>query len=158
LQFIFENPIFIIIIIGMITSLIKKRKSAGGSEVNQESPKEPEWKKWIDFPQTFEEGRADVTRPQREESTNTSKLAQEYYELKNPSGRQSERSNVMKTSTPNKQETSTRTVVKDEVKESVDFDLSPSKENIIDGIIWAEILGPPRAIKSHSSRSVTPRR
>lgn len=142
MEFIFENPIFIIVIIGMITSFIKRLKGTKASEPS----KEPDWKKMMNFPQMFDEPRQEVSSPSKEQQVTKSKLAQEYYEHK-------QTTEITKTrNTPRKESTSQRkeVEVRNKVEEKVGF--SQSKENIIDGVIWAEILGPPRANKSHSHR------
>jgi hypothetical protein len=147
LEFIFENPIAIIFIIGAIISFFKKMKV--NSNPNQKQEKNPELKKVLNIPQTLNEGRRVEPRPSREPRQNSSQLAKEYYEVKNNIEINQPKENIRKDSANQKKELYKK-VVNAEVDAGID--LSPSKDTLIDGIVWAEILGPPRAYKSHSQR------
>jgi hypothetical protein len=153
LEFIFENPIAIFFIIAAITSFIKKMKQ--NSNPNQKQENEPEWKKVLNIPQTLNEGRRVESKPPKEQRQNKSKLAKEYYEIKSNTER-----NQPKETGRNDAAFQRKEMNKDVRKAELDgiVDLSPNKDTIIDGIVWAEILGPPRAYKSHSQRRATYRR
>lgn len=153
MEFIFENPIALIFIIGAIISFFKKMKENSNPNPNQE--KIPEWKKVMDIPQTLNEGRRVETRPSREPRQQSSQLAKEYYEVKSNAEINQPTENPRKDSAFQRKEPSKK-VVNAEVDGSID--LSPSKDTLIDGIVWAEILGPPRAYKSHSQRKAPYRR
>jgi hypothetical protein len=149
-EFIFENPIFIIIIIGMITSFLKRLKGTSPSE----GPKEPNWKKVMDIPPIFEEmpTSREVSAPKKEQVEHQSKLLQDYYQVKNKEiARDSSRENTRKES-----QRISKAIEKPIRQES--NVLTPDKEKMIDGIIWSEILGPPRSVKSHAYRRTSLRR
>jgi hypothetical protein len=151
LEFIFENPIAIIFIIGAIISFFKKMKENSDPNSNQE--KKPEWKKVMNIPQTLNEGKPVEKRAPREprqHQQNRSQLREEYYEVKGRNEIDQPKVSAFKRIDTNKK------VVNDEVDASVD--LTPTKDTLIDGIVWSEILGPPRAYKSHSHRRANYRR
>jgi hypothetical protein len=145
LEFIFENPIAIIFIIGAIVSFFKKMKENSHPNPNQD--KKPELKKVLNIPQTRNEGRVVETRSPREPRQNNSQLANEYYEVKSNIEINQPKENARKNSASQGKEISKKPV---NTKLDTSYDLSLSKDTLIDGIVWAEILGPPRAYKSHS--------
>jgi hypothetical protein len=154
LEFIFENPIAIIFIIGAIISFFKKMKENSNPNSNQE--KKPEWKKVLDIPQTLNESKRVETRTPREprepreHQQNRNQLQQEYNKAKNKTEIDQPKVQAFQRKETNKK------VVISEVDASVD--LTPTKDTLIDGIVWSEILGPPRAYKSHSQRRASYRR
>jgi hypothetical protein len=159
LEFIFENPIAIIFIIGAIVSFFKKMKENNNPNPNQEI--NPEWKKVLNIPETINDGRRMETRAPREpredrEPLQTSnQLAKEYYEVKSNTEKKQSKENTRKDSANHRKDIN-KTVVNHEVLTSVD--LTPTKDTLTDGIVWAEILGPPRAYKAHSQRKAPYRR
>jgi hypothetical protein len=156
MQIFFDNPIFIFIIIGII-SMIKKMKESNNQ--NQKQDKEPEWEKEINYPHTFNEDRQEKQRLSTEKAQKNSKLAQEFYHIEKNSDITlvNKQTNARKDATPPRKDNAQMDVV---IKSGKDdrLELSPSKEKVIDGVIWAEILGPPRAIKSHSQKRAAYRR
>lgn len=156
MEFIFENPIAIIFIIGAIISFLKKMKENSNPNPNQE--KKTEWKKIMNIPQTINEGRQVKTKHpsvSQEHSQTKSQLAQEYYDVKNKTNINKSNENARKDSALQRKEMNIK-VVYDEVDAGVD--LTPTKDTLIDGVVWSEILSPPRAYKSHSQRRATYRR
>jgi hypothetical protein len=156
LEFIFENPIAIIFIIGAIISFLKKMKENSNPNPNQE--KKTEWKKVMNIPQTLNEGRqveTKHTRVSQEHPQTKGQLAQEYYDVKNKTEINQPKEYSRKDSSLQRKEMNKK-VVNAEVDASVDH--TPTKDTLIDGIVWAEILGPPRAYKSHSERRAPYRR
>jgi hypothetical protein len=157
LEFILENPFAIIFIIGIITSIFKKMKA---NEQDPKHEKQPDWKKMMNFPQTFNEERHEKTSTQLDHPINKSKLAQEYYEVKKTNEKQRKEyvNPIQSRQGPvsKRLDSAKSNAVNSEV-ESV-IDLSPTKEKVIDAVIWSEILGPPRALKPHSTRRETLRR
>lgn len=153
MEFIFENPIAIIFIIGAIISFFKKIKENSNPNSNHE--KNPEMKKVMNIPQTLNEGRRVDTRPPREPRQNSSQLAKEDYEVNSNA-----EINKLKENTRKDLATQRKELNKKVVNAKVDacIALSPSNDTLIDGIVWAEILGPPRAYKSHSQRKASYRR
>jgi hypothetical protein len=150
LEFIFENPIAIIFIIGAVISFLKKMKENSNPNSNQE--KKPEWKKVMDIPQTLNEDKRVETRTPREpreHQQNRNQLQQEYNRAKSKAEIDQPKVQAIQRIETNKK------VVITEVDAS---DLTPTKDTLIDGIVWSEILGPPRAYKSHSQRRASYRR
>lgn len=151
MEFIFENPIAIIFIIGAIISFFKKMKENSNPNSNQE--KKTEWKKAMDIPQTLNEDKRVETRTPREpreQQQNRNQLQQEYNKAKSKAEIDQPKAQAFQRIETNKK------VVITEVDASVD--LTPTKDTLIDGIVWSEILGPPRAYKSHSQRRASYRR
>jgi hypothetical protein len=153
LEFIFENPIAIIFIIGAIVSFFKKMKENSHPNPNQE--KKPELKKVLNIPQTQNEGQRVETRPPRELRQNSRQLANEYFEVKSNIEINQPKENARKNSASHRKESN---IVPVNAKLNTSYDTSPSKDTLIDGIVWAEILGPPRAYKSHSQGKAPYRR
>jgi hypothetical protein len=150
LEFILENPIAIIFIIGAIISFFKRMKENSHPNPNQE--KKPEFKKVLKIPQTQNEGRNVESRPPRQ---NSRQVASEYNEVKSKIEINQPKENARKNSASHRNEINKETV---NAKLNTSYDSSPSKDTLIDGIVWAEILGPPRAYKSHSQRKAPYRR
>jgi hypothetical protein len=153
LEFIFENPIAIIFIIGAIISFFKKMRENSNPNPNQE--KKPELKKVLNIPQPQNGGGRVETRPPREQRQNSSQSAKEYYEVKSNIEINQPKENARKSSASQRKEIN-KEPVNDKFNKS--YDPSPSKDTLIDGIVWAEILGPPRAYKSHSQGKAPYRR
>jgi hypothetical protein len=132
----------------MITSFLKRLKGTPS-----EGPKEPEWKKMLNLPPLFEEvpPSREVSLPKKEQVENQSKILQEYYQVKNREETEELR-NIVRKEPQRNQKVTLSTMTQEQVI------YTPDKEKIIDGIIWSEILGPPRAVKSHSSRRAVNRR
>jgi hypothetical protein len=153
LEFIFENPIAIIFIIGAIVSFFKKMKENSHPNPNQE--KKPELKKVLNIPQTRNEGRGVETRSPREPRQNSSQLANEYFEVQSKTEINQPKENARKNSASQRKEIGKKSV---NAELDTSIDLSPSKDTLIEGIVWAEILGTPRAYKSHSQGKAPYRR
>jgi DNA mismatch repair ATPase MutL len=150
LEVIFDNWIVLVFIIGAITSFLKKLKESNP----EKSPKQPEWKKMIPNQESYPEVTRSSSNPIAPQKR---KIAQEYYEIKETyedSTTKEKSTNARKNS--ERRENAKKNVVKSEIEQHLD--LSPRKENVIEGVVWAEILGPPRAFKPHSARRITPRR
>jgi hypothetical protein len=146
LQFILDNPIFVIFIIGMIVSFFKKTKE--GNSQNQ--PAESDWKKMLGIPETINDNQPTDLNPRTEMKSEIGNLTQEYYEIKTKSEVYQPQVREQRRNTravPLKKNEDVTLITKDEI-----IDLTPNKENIIEGIVWSEILGPPRALKSHTIR------
>jgi hypothetical protein len=151
LEFIFENPIAIIFIIGAIISFFKKMKENSNPNSNQE--KKPDSKKVVNIPQTLNEGKRVETRSPRvprEVQQNRNQLQQEYNDSKSKTEIDQPKVAAFQRIETNKK------MINTEVDASLD--LTPTKDTLIDGIVWSEILGPPRAYKSHSQRRASYRR
>jgi hypothetical protein len=153
LEFIFENPIAIIFIIGAIISFFKKMKENSNPNPTQE--KIPELKKVMNIPQTLNEGRRVEKKSPREPRQNSSQLARDYYEVKSNSEINQPKDTTRKDSAFQRKELNHKVV---NAEAEAGIDLLPTKDTLIDGIVWAEILGPPRAYKSHSHKKAPYRR
>jgi hypothetical protein len=147
LQFILENPILIIIIIGMITSFMKRRKASNEPNPNTQKNAVPEWKKMMDFPQSFEEVRQEYSKPVTVSPT----VVKEYNEVPKVVKQDNREAR-----TPQKERRVNPTHVETKTQPSISMD--PDRDALINGIIWSEVLGPPRALKSHRQSRQMPKR
>ncbi|HLO11921.1 MAG TPA: hypothetical protein VK190_06780 [Pseudoneobacillus sp.] len=154
MEFILQNPIFLlVIIVGIIRALYKKSKGINTANSSQES----EWKRRKQFPRTFYESSPEATRAPLEQSSNRRKFIQDYEEIKKNTAKDQiiTQTNDRKDSSLQRKDTLKKDVFKSDM---VDLDISPSKQNVIDGVVWAEIIGPPRALRPHLQRKSTYRR
>ncbi|MEH7124093.1 hypothetical protein V7122_07770 [Bacillus sp. JJ1532] len=159
MEFIFENPIFIIVIIGYIISFFMKNKGnqqqqrKGSGQQVKPSPAEVFKQMQERIPQM--ETRS-IEEQQRHQAEQALKLEMEALERQRLA---EEEINALKEQQEmaKKQAEFIKTVSKAPVpiqgalQKEWRQTLSPSKKQLIDGIIWSEIIGPPRALKAHKS-------
>lgn len=108
----------------------------------------PEWKKMMNFPQSFEEGRQEYSKPVEVSRT----IEKEYSEV--PKVVKQETREVRTTS--QKDHIITPSSIKKKTEPSLIIE--PDKDTLVNGIIWSEVLGPPRALKSHRQSRQMPKR
>jgi hypothetical protein len=140
LEFLFENPIILIAIIGMIASFLKRLKSTP----NEDAPnkQQPEWKKVFDLPEmTYEELPKEEVK--REYVAPPVKVATDLYHIEK--AKEKTDSKVAISS-----EKIRDIIAEGEIKDEIE--ITPKKQQLVNGIVWSEILGPPRALKQHSHK------
>lgn len=156
-EFLFENPFLLIILIGILSSMFKKKK-----EPNRTSPRQPEApkKKWQEVIQEIQEEWEEQTtakpiqeaKPvqpaesveiQEEDERRIAELKrlQQAYEEQQKRERESETA----ISTPS---IVAAKVISDDQSPVYHKELSFGKQELINGIIMSEVLGPPRAKRS----------
>ncbi|MGM0900125.1 MAG: hypothetical protein ACQEXB_03245 [Bacillota bacterium] len=160
MEFLFENPLFIFILIGIISSLFKRVK--GEQEQQPKRPARPEeqgptWNSEDQMPMEPE-----PLKPLRTEPSNNERL-EEKREFggvpENPfldiqkKYEERRRENENKQS-PRSNNIQSRTVVptiqvKEKSAQGVSVDLSPEPDRVIEGIAWAQVLGEPRSRSPH---------
>jgi hypothetical protein len=131
----------------MITSFMKRRKAANDSNPNTKRNPMPDWKKMMDFPQTFEEARQEYSKPVEV----TPAIVKDYTEapkVVKQEHREARASLKDRRVNPTKVET----------KAQPTLNMEPDRDTLVNGIIWAEVLGPPRALKSHRQSRQMPKR
>ena len=156
-EFLFENPFLLIILIGILSSMFKKKK-----EPNRTSPRQPEApkKKWQEVIQEIQEEweekttakpiqeakpvqSAEAVEIQEEDERRIAELKrlQQAYEEQQKRERESETA----ISTPS---IAAAKVISDDRSSVYHKELSFGKQELINGIIMSEVLGPPRAKRS----------
>ncbi|MEH6946688.1 hypothetical protein V7068_06350 [Bacillus sp. JJ634] len=155
-EFLFENPFLLIILIGILSSMFKKKK-----EPNRTSPRQPEApkKKWQEVIQEIQEEKP-TAKPIQEakpvQSTESVEIQEEderriadlkrlqqAYEEQQKRERESETA----ISTPSIASAAAK-VISDNRSPVYHKELSFGKQELINGIIMSEVLGPPRATRS----------
>lgn len=159
MEFIFQNPIFIIVIIGYIISFFMKNKKnqTQHQKGDRSKPSTAEiFKQFQDRTPTLDTGK--LEEQQRQQAEQSQKLEKESLERE---WKAAARSNALK---EHKQIAEKRAELITEAESPAlsskvlptnskgsNKTMSPSKKQLIDGIIWSEIIGPPRALNPHKS-------
>ena len=156
MEILFDNPFIIIILIAIISSLFKnKKKAAEGQKRGTVLPPihKPIRSPFDEVKEIFKE----VTRPLSEENRAPAKKIEEVFqEKKRKAEYEKETSNqtsavkrnmeYIKTGTPLAPVSQTKSA---ENKESA---LKVDESKLVEAVIWAEILGPPRAKNPYRNR------
>jgi hypothetical protein len=158
MEFLFENPLFIFILIGIISSLFKRVK--GEQEQQPKRPVRPEQQgpTWNSENQKPAEPLKPLrTQPSNHERTEEKKefggvpenpfldIQKKYEERRRENEyKKSPRANPLQS-----RPVTTPISVKDESTEGVSLDLSPEADRLIEGIAWAQVLGEPRSRNPH---------
>ena len=150
MDFLFENPIFLIIVIGLISSLYKQLKR-GVPEDGKQHPRGP-------FTQTTQPINS---RPvERKKMVNPvvghKPLNDVLLEVRKtveqiPNKQPLDNRAIVKQVSVRHQDTST-TTAKNSIKESTNI---KNKSRLIDGVILSKVLGPPRSKKPHPAMKPT---
>ena len=141
MEFLFENPIFLVIVIGLISSLYKQLKR-GVPEDGKQHPRGP-------FTQTTQPINS---RPveRKKPVVRNKPLDEVFLEAKR-----------MVEKPPIKQQIENRTAAKEVPARNPVTPIAPNKgtnkesshvinkSRLVDGVIWSEVLGPPRSKKPH---------
>ncbi|MHC0035866.1 hypothetical protein [Pseudoneobacillus sp. C159] len=135
MEFLFDNPIILIVIIGMIVSYVKRLK--GNPNGEQSTKEKADWKKLFDLPEITK-----VDLPKNEgKIIQPEVLTRDNLELTKPPSKSEPNSDITSREIVNM-------IAEGEIKDEIG--LTPNKQQLINGIVWSEILGPPRARKTHS--------
>ncbi|KAB2338563.1 hypothetical protein F7731_03120 [Cytobacillus depressus] len=162
MKFIFDNPVFILMIIGYLISMFAKKKKEQpqhhkGSHRKFEQNPSREVQETFSQTETStqneeEKQYADHTKADHAKKLQVEALESQYevekrlHALKKQQQLAVKRAEQIKTIIE-KPITEQISVPQKEKKPS----LSPSKKQLVDGIVWAEIIGPPRALNPHRS-------
>jgi hypothetical protein len=160
MEFLFENPLFIFILIGIISSLFKRVKGEQEQQPKPKRPARPEQQgpTWNSEDQMPTEPIKPL-RPQSskidhaEESKEFSGVPENPFLDIQKKYEERRRENEYKKS-PEPNNLHTRGVpsaikLKDEEPQGVSLDMSPDADRLIEGIAWAQILGEPRSRNPH---------
>jgi len=162
MEFLFENPLLIFVLIGIISSLFKRVKGEQEQQTKPKRPARPEQQQQGPTWNSEDQMPAEPIKPLR---TQPSKFdsAEESKEFggipENPlldiqkKYEERRRENEYKKS-PQSNNLHTRSVastikVKDEEPQGVSLDMSPEADRLIEGIAWAQVLGEPRSRNPH---------
>lgn len=156
MEFLFENPWLIFIVIGIITSLFNKAKGGQGKQ-NNRPQRQPVQQKSTANQQEIrpvQEGRnKDVppVMPKKhvEKEYADRKKQEAEAQLQALKNKQNELINTRNSLQMNSPRGSSRldSIPYKEKKTAVSIE----KQKLVDGVVWAEILGPPRALNPHKS-------
>ncbi|MFD2446110.1 hypothetical protein ACFSO7_19300 [Bacillus sp. CGMCC 1.16607] len=151
MDFIFDNWVVFLFIIGAITSVLKKLKESNN---DHSRTKQTEWKKGRDFPPIVHENQPEILRSDSKPSMKKEKRLEKYEDRKEVSEKSIQNEKITSIKHTSQQREKRKEIISEIEKNGEDFDFTPKKDNVIEGVIWAEILGPPRALKSHSTRRI----
>lgn len=152
MDFLFENPFLIVILIGIISSFFKKPKNEPNPNQKQPKPFMESIPKRIS--EVLEE--FDLTEDESEKSIQTDYLESKRQaeakitQLEEQKAKYMQK--VVELETEKKRNNDHSVQPENEVETSHSSNLN--KDKLADAIIWAEILGPPRAKKPHRSMNI----
>lgn len=154
MEFLFENPLILLAIIGFISSLFtkgkkeeeKRRKPAQRPVSRPTQPQQPAQASPIERKREELETRAKRAAAQMEQQyAETRQKADEELEALKQKQRYAERRTAaIRERMPAQNTANTNTQAQAKA-------LAPDKQKLADAIIWSEILGPPRAMNPHRS-------
>ncbi|SEM29886.1 hypothetical protein SAMN05192533_10289 [Mesobacillus persicus] len=154
MEFIFENPILLFLLIGLISSLFKKVK--GEQEQQPKRPIRPEQQ----GPASHSEDpmSAEPFQPMRTERPESEKPINEWEPSSVPENPfidiqkkyQERREAAAHPPATKQRDESPQPAVqvqkdKDEITDGISIDLSPEADRLLEGIAWAQVLEPPRS-------------
>lgn len=152
MEFLFENPFILVILIGIISSFFKKSKNE--PKPNTKQPKsfvESIPKRIQDVLEEFEKSQADPARTLQTDYLEAKKQAEaKINQLQEQQKKYMEKVEELETEKQRKRHVAAH--VENEIGTNNSFTLD--KEKLVDAIIWSEILGPPRSKKPHRSMNV----
>ena len=143
MEFLFENPIFLVIVIGLISSLYKQLKK-GGPEDGKQHPRGP----FTQTTQPINSRPVERNRP----VVRSKPLDEVFHEVK----RMVEKTPIVQ---PIENRTAAKVVSARNPVTPIDPNKGTNKQSshvitktrLVDGVIWSEVLGPPRSRKPHSA-------
>lgn len=152
IELLMQNLFFVILIIGGIYSFFKRQlekqneqQQPGKVRQRQQSPHQAET---MSMPQ---EERSRTSRPAREPSERMKKVRSNIEEMY--TAKREEYENAIQDGTDRvesvRKPIRTKTTPNLQTQKST---LIPNPDNVAQGVIWAEILGPPRSRKPHSTK------
>jgi hypothetical protein len=159
LEFLFSNPLFLIIIIGAIASFLKRGREQEAEEPRKTSAPRPPVKKEqeVDWREIFRQEDEAVPAPVRErysttatkqetiaiEASRSNELLEQYEKAKRKKKEVTKRNELVTKNSP---------IYKDDLTVTNKINLNfanITSEEAVKGVIWSEVLGKPRAKGSY---------
>ncbi|MCM3705205.1 MULTISPECIES: hypothetical protein [Cytobacillus] len=152
MEFLFENPFILIAVIAFISSLFKKKKEERpvkqAPRVQQENRTEAERT-------SADPALAEVLEEEKRKLAEKSRrIEQEYRQRKQQAEQSMKALQSQQRAAERKASAISRTAANTKaypVEASGAGKYEPQKQSLVDGIIWSEILGPPRSKNPHRS-------
>lgn len=153
MEFIFENPILLFLLIGLISSLFKKVK--GTQEQQPKRPMRPDQQGPASH--SGDSMSAEPLKPVRPERPNLEKTSNEWEASSVPENpfidmqrKYQERREAAHLPPRKQKDVPAQPTVqlqkdKDEIADGVSIDLKPEADRLLEGIAWAQVLEPPRS-------------
>lgn len=152
MDFLFENPFIIVILIGIISSFFKKQKNE--SKPNTKEPKpfiESIPKRIQEVLEEFESSKAEPANTMQTDYLEAKKQAEaKITQLQEQQKKYMEKVEELET----EKHINEHKAFQVENEAGTKNRLTIDKENLTDAIIWSEILGPPRSKKRHRSMNI----
>ncbi|PLR78117.1 hypothetical protein CU633_07605 [Bacillus sp. V3-13] len=139
MEFIFENPIFIVIVLGIISSLFNRLKDSGKDQ-KQKRPARPQ------APKQSAPAPAPAPVVVHRETRDDKEMAAE--RLENKYAELKKQAETKLQSLKEKQQASAERIFPEKEEKGVKA-LDIDRQNLLNGVILAEVLGPPRAKRPH---------
>lgn len=154
MEFLFENPFILIAVIAFISSFFKKKKE---EKPVKQAPRSVQQENRTQAERTSADpALAEVLEEEKRKLTEKSRRMEQDYRQRKQQAEQSmkalqsqKRAAERKASAISKTASNTNTGYP--VKASGAGKFEPRKQSLVDGIIWSEILGPPRSKNPHRS-------
>ncbi len=161
MEILFENPIFLIAILWAIASFFNKSKASNSNQQQKNARPEARTSEQQIQPKPNESRKVNSPRSRLEQMAKemADRLEKEYMEKRQIA--ESTRRQATNHSSPIEKQPQPvyikveqpveKKVVVEEKTIASQHSYSIEKQKIIDGVVWAEILGPPRALNPHRS-------
>ncbi|NUH82244.1 hypothetical protein HUN92_00400 [Bacillus firmus] len=154
MEFLLENPFILIAVIAFISSFFKKKKE---EKPVKQAPRSVQQENRAQAERTSADpALAEVLKEEKRKLTEKSRRIEEDYRQRKQQAEQSmkalqsqQRAAERKASAISRIATNTKTGYPVEASGAGKFE--PQKQSLVDGIIWSEILGPPRSKNPHRS-------
>ncbi|PAE23308.1 MULTISPECIES: hypothetical protein [Bacillaceae] len=153
MEFLFENPFILIAVIAFISSMFKKKKE---ERPVKQAPRSVQQENRTQAERTSADpALAEVLEEEKRKLTEKSRRIEQEYRQRKQQTEQSmkalqsqQRAAERKASAISRTAANTKTYP---VEASGAGKFEPQKQSLVDGIIWSEILGPPRSKNPHRS-------
>ncbi|MGN7177390.1 hypothetical protein BK139_06035 [Paenibacillus sp. FSL R5-0490] len=154
MEFLLENPFILIAVIAFISSFFKKKKE---EKPVKQAPRSVQQENRTQAERTSADNAlAEVLEEEKKKLTEKSRRIEEDYRQRKQQAEQSmkalqsqQRAAERKASAISRTTANTKTGSPVEAAGAGKFE--PQKQTLVDGIIWSEILGPPRSKNPHRS-------
>lgn len=155
MKFLLENPFILVVLLGIISSFYKQMKGSVGDDSQKRKQPKPfvqgnsneQSKPFFDFGELqrkIEQSQQEIKRPERKKVAPKKKLDETisaYKEQQVPIEKKAGRPQTGRLNQP-------RAVQKVQVEKTI----TVSNQTLRDAVVWAEILGPPRAKQAYNRR------
>ncbi|MBG9654783.1 hypothetical protein ACFRCQ_00020 [Cytobacillus firmus] len=153
MEFLFENPFILIAVIAFISSFFKKRKE---EKPVKQAPRSVQQENRAQAESSADPALAEVLKEEKRKLTEKSRRIEEDYRQLKQQAEQSvkalqsqQRAAERKASAISRTAANSKTGYPVEASGAGKFE--QQKQSLVDGIIWSEILGPPRSKNPHRS-------